>query len=237
MSSYFGSSSPPISPHVAPRSTFASSFLPSSHPHPHPHAHSAHAHGHSPSRMAGGGLRPSRRDLLLVVLTLSLSYLAFGRGEGSQPVAAFSPSSLLSQRPISGKNSGNHPPNGGLPEYLDSWKSPLGSFSSIPAASKCPPGIQVLKHETFTESVETRGFDGVALAKAKGTSSSGDGGKSETTTAAAAPIDWDDMEDETVQEMMTVKLAHQPGWTLAEKFYLYNGSIYVVTYVHGPSSA
>lgn len=134
----FGTRSPPRSPHIG-----AGYFGP----------------------QPGMSLKPTRRDVVLCLITLCLSYLLLRSSErlDLQPTRIVPDTSIL-----------------------------------LPESTVCKP-----REQSFSESVKTLGASGLAW---------GDDGVEQARSD-------------------TVLLGHQPGWTLMERVYVYNGSLYVVTYV------
>ena len=160
-------SSPPRSPHVA-RPGYFDNMYPSATP------------------RAPIPLRPTRRDVLLCLVTLSFSYLLFSSPGGSEALPA---------------------PNGASSKYRMPWTSLWGS-------EKSRPDVRVSSETTYTESVRGHGLQ--AIDESPKDDTRWDGGEEEE-------------EDDTVFPGETKLLAHQPGWTMFDKLYVYNGSFYVVT--------
>ena len=167
---FLGAGSPPRSPHVAPPTDFPSYFrLP------------------APTR-SSYLFRPTRRDLMLCLLTLSFSYLLFSQAPSTIPEPIPTPAPIR-------------------PYRLPKWSI----FN--PTEKTCPPVETLVRDTTFTESVKSYG---IATPDGSGDWDSGARG-------------WDGLAEDGNQILSTVKLGHQPGWTLFERLYVYNGSFYVVT--------
>lgn len=178
------SSSPPRSPHVAPPGYFDLAY-PSS------------PSSSRPSRIMGALFRPTRRDLLLCLLTLSFSYLLFSPSPTSNPTP----------HPIAAiKSTGS-----GIGSSTSRYKLP---WTSIFKGDSCPQSGHHITETTFTDSVKSAGIP-----------DSGDAVVGEKWDAGVEEAD----EDDEVLQGETILRGHQPGWTLFEKLYLYNGSFYIVT--------
>ncbi|WVR08542.1 hypothetical protein IAU60_005597 [Kwoniella sp. DSM 27419] len=190
--------SPPRSPHVE-RSSVLSSYFGSSAPSSNAPMYNART-GHGSSHFS---LRPTRRDVLLCLVTLSFSYLLFSSPGGSQSV----PAPKINGGPgTAGASGGRY--------RLPGWFFPTSSSGEESAVSQAC-GREI----TFGESVKPVGF-----------------GYDDTTEFHPALPDgkpWDEgeeeLEDDELEGLTTVLKGHAPGWTLAEKLYVYNGSLYVVT--------
>ena len=168
----FLTASPPRSPHVAPPGYFDNIF---------PTA--------TPSRSAFS-IRPTRRDVLLCLLTMSFSYLLFSAPPSAETIAS----------PANAAGAKSH-------QYLP-WKTLWHSDEScaVPAATG--------SETTFTESVRGHGLQ--AIDESPKGDAPWDGGEEE-------------LEDDQVFPGETMNRGHQPGWTLFDRLYVYNGSFYVVT--------
>ncbi|OCF33685.1 hypothetical protein I316_04759 [Kwoniella heveanensis BCC8398] len=203
--------SPPRSPHVERPSFFHSYFGPTSST-----PNGGNLFSNSPitaSHPPRGSfsLRPTRRDILLCLLTLSFSYLLFST-PSTEGIPTPAP---LTARPGAGSPSADGGGSGTGRYKLPGWFFPGSSSSSSASAVDCESG----KELTFSESVKPVGF-----------------GNDDTTEFSPALADgkpWDEgeeeEEDDELQGLTTIFRAHAPGWTLAEKLYIYNGSFYVVT--------
>jgi hypothetical protein len=78
------------------------------------------------------------------------------------------------------------------------------------------------RERNYEESVRTYGINKASLAEGPDDLDQGAGGKF-----------WDggleEAEDDELESIATTLKGHQPGWTMFEKLYIYNGSYYVVT--------
>lgn len=180
---FLSNGSPPRSPHVPNPNSLSSYFSTMGNASSSP----------STSRYSHFSFRPSRRDVVLCLLTLSFSYL------------------LFSPQPTSQQLSGPIIPIRGY--RIPSWSK---IFTS---SSECPDVTPTTQQMTFGESAKMIGpmvssvseVDEFARIR---------GGK---------PWDQgDEAEDDALQSAATVLEGHQPGWTLMERLYVYNGSFYVV---------
>lgn len=136
------------------------------------------------SKHARGGLRPTRRDLVLVLLTFAAAYLFLG------PHAAVGRAKTAAQSGRSRFNS--------LTDLI-SGKNKAEICDHVPGSGQ--GGL------LFDESVKKVGF----------------------VKNAEKPVG-DDEDDEFADRITHLK-GHSPGWTLFEKLYLFNGQLYVVTWV------
>jgi len=191
--------SPPRSPQVAKPGLLGSYFS----------AMSSPRTGAPPLSPSLGGMvprpstfRPTRRDLVLMFLTLSFSFLMFSPSPTSLPVAIPSPGPL-------GRGSYRIP--------LPAW---LSSSPSLHSGERPPPASREL---TFGESVKfvgpsTSGTYGAVtgLAAEEGDGMAWDGAEEEA-------------EDNEWEAGSTRLRGFAPGWTLMDSVYIYNGSIYVIT--------
>ncbi|ORX41015.1 hypothetical protein BD324DRAFT_640712 [Kockovaella imperatae] len=218
------SSSPPRSPHPAPPSGFSSFFAPNP----------SHTSGPSRHRV----FRPTRRDILLCLLTLFLSYLLFHPSDHSLPPRRNSrPKPSASDISTSGSLKTGEDGRIGFADRLSGvtkWGSLFsgGGGSGSGEAydhddeSSLSCAVGSLAHEkTFGESVQTHGF---IKAPALGDGDAEDEGE-DSSDAVVADGDGEDDENDTLDGSATVLKGFQPGWTLVDKLYLYNGSFYVVT--------
>ncbi|WVW80851.1 hypothetical protein I302_102841 [Kwoniella bestiolae CBS 10118] len=191
---------PPRSPHVERNNFFTSWVNGSTSPTHSPHYHQLQ---HNTSTNTSQGtrqfLRPTRRDVLLCLLTLSFSYLLFSTpsSTSTQPVH-------LSNTSKGGKY--------GIPNWLFPSSSSSHSSSGV-----CGVGGE----KTFGESVKTYGFSAgvdldLDLPSGEESGQSWDGGEEQ-------------QEDDELQGLTTELKAHAPGWTVMERLYIYNGSFYAVT--------
>lgn len=182
---------PPRSPHVAPPSAF--SYF--------------HAGAPATSRPSLS-IRPSRRDLILVLLTLSFSYLLFSTNEP----------------PTRATTTVDPPSRYKLSDWSQLWRG--GSHTDNGVGGSCGP-VEI-REKTFGESVKSYGVSRASLAE----------GADELDRGAKGEF-WDggeeSAEDDELEAISTVLKGHQPGWTIFERLYIYNGSFYVVTYVHSTS--
>jgi hypothetical protein len=153
-------------------------------------------------------LRPTKRDVLLCLVTLTFSFLFFS--QPSTPSAA-----------VDSPNSGH-----GIGGW--SWRS---SFSSSKASGSAGAAKGGYGEEGFSDTVRSVGL-----------SSEVNNAATEDELAELAELkagtevkdQWDEeeeMEDDEFDNKVTILAGHQPGWTLFERLYLYNGSFYVVTWV------
>jgi len=177
--------SPPRSPHVNTHSSQSSYFR----------------LGPQTGRTSAHSVRPTRRDILLVLITLSFSYLLF-----SSP----SPEAPLAPRPD--PVSADHPSRYRLPDWSQLWKTKQGQ------AQACD-SLEMPRERNYAESVRTYGVSRASLAEGPDALDDGhgwDGGVEEA-------------EDDELEGLSTVMTGHQAGWTMFERLYIYNGSFYVVT--------
>lgn len=137
-------------------------------------------------------LRPSRRELILVVLTLGVSYILFAGSQtqnGTSKTWAEYGSSL-----------------GRLADpatYPSSWSFWSDSDGASPATCEAK--------EDFWHGV-----------KQYGTASEPD------STGLNGPDD-EVLVSKEERQLGTRKVGHSAGWTMMERAYVYNGSVYVVT--------
>ena len=89
--------------------------------------------------------------------------------------------------------------------------------------SYCPPGSQKVSEPAFRELSYTESVQrvGPGVAVGPGAAGLGTDGFDESEEEA---------EDDSLH--MSKLIGHAPGWTLMQDVYVYNGSIYVLTYVH-----
>ncbi|WWD07339.1 hypothetical protein V865_005437 [Kwoniella europaea PYCC6329] len=193
--------SPPRSPHVERNNFFTYWASGSSSPTHSPHYQQLQHNTTSSQGSSRQVLRPTRRDILLCLLTLSFSYLLFST-PGSTTTQSIYPSSTGGKYKI---------PN---------WLFPSShSSSSSSSSGACAIGGG---EKTFGESVKTYGFnmntniDDDDLPIGGGNGKSWDGGEEQ-------------QEDDELQGLTTDLKAHAPGWTIMERLYIYNGSFYAVT--------
>jgi hypothetical protein len=145
-------------------------------------------------------LRPSRRELVLVLLTLGFSYVLFASIQGQGP-SGKGPS--WASQVISGSSLGKLSDPSQSPSRWNFW-------SSDSTSAKC----QVSEADFWTQ------------AQAYGSTPRDD--------AKSPLLGPDDEVDEALmsrEERLfgTVKVGHAPGWTMMERAYVFNGSVYVVT--------
>lgn len=78
------------------------------------------------------------------------------------------------------------------------------------------------RERTYEESVRTYGVNRATLAES---------GLDELDQGAGQAWDggYEAAEDDELEGISTVLKGHQPGWTMFERLYIYNGSFYVVT--------
>ena len=146
-------------------------------------------------------VRPSRRDLILVLITLSFSYLLFSTGEA----------------PTRASTTVEPPSRYRLSDWSQLWRGsgpPHGAGAGGRGGGYGPVEI---REKTFGESVKSYG-----LQSASEMGDAREGGGSWDTEEESA-------EDDELEALSTVLKGHQPGWTIFEKLYIYNGSFYVVT--------
>ena len=215
--SYLLPGSPPRSPHVAPPGYFESYFKPSS------------SSNRPPS------FRPTRRDILLCLLTISFSYLLFSSPQSSSsavfPFASSTSTSRTNRNSASSSDSG----------YFGKWNF----FSQ---SDSCPAVSEDRAERTFGESVQTHGFtnspshfntESVDVIVTGGSKDDVTGIEQTDLEISAEGTWWEEGEDEDEDDELengaTVLRGFQPGWTLVDRLYLYNGSFYVVTWVPVPS--
>ena len=189
----FMTSSPPRSPHHADP-TFFDAYFPSQ------------ASGStSPTKKHRITFRPTRRDFLLCLLTLSFSYLLFSDKDTTYRAV---PSSSARRKE--------------LPKLsYSSWWNPLSS------AATCDTAVGGIGHEaTFPDSVKTHGFS-------RGELDSDVASFSDSEADSETGYEWDSGEEEDEDDGQeagsTILKGFQAGWTLMDNLYIYNGSFYVVT--------
>jgi hypothetical protein len=173
--------------------------------------------------------RPTRRDVLLVLLTISTSYLFFTprldvSAQLRQPIKAISsPSASLSAGSV-----------GAGKKYIPDWLWPV---YTPPSSEGDGAGV---REETFGESVRTYGYSAVAGSAVEGGRVQGmgleewdQGSEEYSVTGQVHGHDKEDREGNKggLEGMKTELLGHAPGWTLMDRVYIFNGSFYVVTYV------
>ncbi|WWC92261.1 uncharacterized protein L201_007215 [Kwoniella dendrophila CBS 6074] len=206
--SYFGSASNNNNPHSLSPSTNSPHYQPL-----HQNSLNPSSHINSNSGRNGIMLKPTRRDILLCLLTLSFSYLLF-----SNPTAT--PQNIRSPNPISSSSSSI--PNEGSKYKLPNWFFPSSSSSSSLSSSSVADICNIggsSKELTFGESVKTFGF--------------GSGETTDDIVENGSGKLWDQgeeqQEDDELQGLVTNLKAHSPGWTIMERLYIFNGSFYAVT--------
>ncbi|KAK4688610.1 hypothetical protein P7C73_g1504, partial [Tremellales sp. Uapishka_1] len=186
--------SPPRSPHVQP-SLFNSYFPVGS--------NSPQSASYQKALQSHWTIRPTRRDVLLCLLTLSFSYLLF--------------SSHL--EPSNGNLLG--PDGRPIPNVSSRLRIPGLSYLYGPSEDSCPAAKVISRETTFGESVKTYGL---AL---------GDNDIDELVpNHGGVPWDGGEEaaeDDEFLGAAHTTLLGHAPGWTIMDKLYVFNGSFYVVT--------
>ena len=179
--------SPPRSPHV---NTHASQ-------------HSYFRFAPQSSRASPHSVRPTRRDLLLVLITLSFSYLLFSSPTADAPLVAQPAATRIDQ---------NAPSRYRLPDWSQLWKTKQEQ------AQACD-SLEMPRERNYGESVRTYGVSRASLAEGPDALDDGQG--------------WDggveEAEDDELEGISTKLTGHQAGWTMIEKLYIYNGSFYVVT--------
>lgn len=182
---FLAPSSPPRSPHVVDASV------------------SSYFRVQPTSSRPSLSLRPSRRDLILVLITLSFSYLLF-----SSPDNPTRSSEVVPVTP---------PSRYRLPDW-SLWRSSHSSPSCSPASLAAAAG----REKTFGESVKTYGVSRASVGEAPDELDVGQRGEY-----------WDggeeSAEDDELEAISTLLKGYQPGWTIFERLYIYNGSFYVVT--------
>lgn len=160
-------------------------------------------------------LRPTRRDILLCLLTLSFAYLLFSPAPDTIPIPNQAPSSVGKHSPIAAAGGGGGYRLLGLGNlFYGPSDSSSKEYCATPSQSH---------QETFGESVKPVGF---------GSLLGGDVGD-RRTGLEGVDKNWDggeeQAEDDELQGMTTILRGHAPGWTLFDKLYIHNGSFYVVT--------
>jgi hypothetical protein len=177
--------SPPRSPHVNTHASQSSYFrlaAPTSRSSPH-------------------SVRPTRRDILLVLITLSFSYLLFSSPTPEAPLAP-RPAPVRAEQPSRYR----------LPDWSQLWKTKQEQVQACDS-------LEMPRERNYAESVRTYGISKASLAEGPDDLDDGrgwDGGVEEA-------------EDDELEGISTVMTGHQAGWTMFEKLYIYNGSFYVVT--------
>lgn len=186
--------SPPRSPHVVKPSPFNSYF-------------EDVAHSTSSIRGSYFTLRPTKRDLLLCLLTFSFSYLFLHSPPGaSHPISSYT------------NTQGGSKSNIGY--RIPVWPFGSGNTPSTPAVKSSVGGQStIVEEESYTDSVKPVGMSAEVLQPHHG------GGVHAWDEGQEAA------EDDELGGVITVLRGHQPGWTLMERVYVYNGSFYVVTWV------
>lgn len=154
---------------------------------------------------------PTRRDLILIVLTLTSSYLLTSiLSESPANLQAFPPS--RNYYPAAPAGSGSSGKN-----YIPSWLWPPASHH------------ESIREESFGESVRTYGSS--AITPSSVLSKTGleewDQGSEEMAVSSGMGVG----NTAGLEGMKTKLLGHAPGWTLMDRVYIFNGSFYVVTYV------
>jgi hypothetical protein len=179
--------SPPRSPHVSTHASQSSYFR----------------FAPQTSRASPNSVRPTRRDVLLILITLSFSYLLFSSPTPEAPLAARPAPPRVDQSAASRYR---------LPDWSQLWKTKQEQ------AQACD-SLEMPRERNYAESVRTYGVSRASLAEGPDALDDGqvwDGGVEEA-------------EDDELEGMSTVLKGHQAGWTMFEKLYIYNGSFYVVT--------
>ncbi|GFZ48068.1 hypothetical protein JCM24511_05816 [Saitozyma sp. JCM 24511] len=195
MSSFLVPGSPPRSPHgPPPPTTFLDSYFSSS----------------APFRPYWS-IRPTRRDILLCLLTLSFSYLVF-----SSPPAASETAFVATTR--------IRPPTATAPSRIPNWSKLWGS--KVEPDLSCS-AEETLREETYGESVKTYGSSVVNLAALDVDVDSLGVGKSGATNKWG--VEGEQAEDDELTGVTTSLKGHEAGWTLMDQVYVFNGSLYVVT--------
>lgn len=181
---FLTNNAPPRSPHVAPPSAFS------------------YFHAGAPPSRPSMSIRPSRRDFILVLLTLSFSYLLF---------------STNNEPPTRASTTVAPPSRYKLSDWSQLWR---GNGGGQGRGGSCPP-VEI-REKTFGESVKSYGVSRASLAEGPDELDQGQRGEF-----------WDGgeelAEDDELEAISTVLKGHQPGWTIFERLYIYNGSFYVVT--------
>lgn len=166
------------------------------------------------------GFRPTRRDILLVLLTLSTSYLLFTpRPDPSASPLSSIPPITSSSSPALSLTAPAKPKT-----YIPDWLWP----TSGPSTS-CPTGTGV-REETFDESIRTYGsthFSGRIPAEDR--IEGFDQGNEDFGIAHPSGEGNVKGTEGELRDIKTELLGHQAGWTLADRLYVFNGSFYVVT--------
>ena len=176
--------SPPRSPHVNTHSSQSSYFR----------------LGPQTGRSSPHSVRPTRRDILLVLITLSFSYLLFSSPSPEAPLAP-RPAPVSSEQPSRYRLDWSH-----------LWKTKQGQ------AQACD-SLEMPRERNYAESVRTYGVSRASLAEGPDALDDGNGWDGGVEEA----------EDDELEGLSTVMTGHQAGWTMFEKLYIYTGSFYVVT--------
>ncbi len=124
------------------------------------------------------------------------------------------------------------------------WKPNSNSIlnSNSKTNEKCIPPPPAYRELTFSETVkpvglkihgvdEIWGGGGVGVGVGAG-AGNGNGKTNLPGGIMNGEIEGGDDEDDEFTSVETRLFAHSPGWTLFERLYLFNGSFYVVTWVH-----
>ncbi|WRT70692.1 uncharacterized protein IL334_007690 [Kwoniella shivajii] len=214
--------SPPRSPHVERNNAFASYFNTNSNTNSPVSSTYPHHTRQSPSisgRNSITGIRPTRRDILLCLLTLSFSYLLFSSPSTSESIP-IKPHSQLQKSSSSYSSKSSLSSKYKFPDWLFPASSSSSSSSSASHSSSSGHYGSGIGEVTFGESVKPCGF----------------GNDAEDTTEFIPALKdgkpWDEgeeeLEDDELESSVTILKAHSPGWTVMEKLYIYNGSFYAV---------
>jgi hypothetical protein len=186
--------SPPRSPHVSTHSSQSSYFR------------FAPQASRSPQ-----SIKPTRRDVLLILITLSFSYLLFS--SPTQPDRLVPrPTTSIKSDPLAKAQVEGSGSRYRLPDWSHLWNSKHGQNSQDCDISQMP------RERNYEESVRTYGVSRASLSEGPDGLDHGawDGGVEEA--------EYDELEG-----ISTTLKGHQAGWTMFEKLYIYNGSFYVVT--------
>ena len=149
-------------------------------------------------------LRPSRRELVLVLLTLGFSYVLFASVQEEAGASRSKGASWASQY-ISGSRLGKLADPSFSPSSWNFWS---GSGSARSAAT-----------------CDSKEADFWAGARQYGTTP-----RTDTVFGSEGQGPDDEVLMSKEERLLaTKKVGHAPGWTMMERAYVYNGSVYVVT--------
>ncbi|KAJ9110110.1 hypothetical protein QFC19_001781 [Naganishia cerealis] len=161
--------------------------------------------------MFHSALRPSKRDVVISLVTLFFAWITLGLRHGSNASSIYSHSYDQAAQVDPAKASwyGSH--------YIAKVSNKFSNFKSLwPGSAKELEQLEDVLCPTLSD-----GSHGSYIHK----------GYSDTVTRLSISADNDEEEDddEGVSGGASHLIGHQPGWTIFENIYLYNGTLYVVT--------